>query len=103
MLVTAAQHGEAQWTASNTYLVAGKTGTSQVVTENGYDNEKTIASFVGFAPPEDPKFVMITKLTEPTVSPWAAETAAPMWFKIASKLHLLLNIAPDGKISLPIE
>jgi len=91
MLISSAEHGEAQWTASKSYITAGKTGTSQVVTENGYDNEKTIASFVGFTPPENPKFVMITKLVEPTVSPWAAETAAPLWYKIANKLNLLLN------------
>ncbi len=91
MLISAAEHGEAQWIASKTYVTAGKTGTSQVVTENGYDNDKTIASFVGFTPPENPKFVMITKLVEPTVSPWAAETAAPLWYKIANKLNLLLN------------
>ncbi len=90
MLITSAQHGEAQWTASHQYLTAGKTGTSQVVTEHGYDNEKTIVSFVGFTPPENPKFVMITKLTEPTTSPWSAETTAPMWYKIADKLRLLL-------------
>lgn len=94
MLVVAAQHGEAQWVASDKYPVAGKTGTSQVVTEKGYDNEKTIASFVGFAPPEDPKFVMITKLVEPTTSPWAAETAAPLWHRIAQRLYLILNVAP---------
>lgn len=94
MLVTAAQHGEAQWTASEQYPVAGKTGTSQVVTENGYDNEKTIASFIGFAPPENPKFIMLTKLEEPTLSPWAAETAAPLWHKVAKKLYLLFNITP---------
>ena len=95
MMITAAQHGEAQWTASKTYVIAGKTGTSQVVTENGYDNEKTIASFIGFAPPEDPKFIMITKLNEPTLSPWAAETAAPLWHKIAKKLYLLLGVVPQ--------
>lgn len=91
MLISSAEHGEAQWIASKTYITAGKTGTSQVVTENGYDDEKTIASFVGFTPPENPKFVMITKLVEPTVSPWAAETAAPLWYRIANKLNLLLN------------
>lgn len=94
MLVSAAQHGEAQWLASEQYPVAGKTGTSQVVTEKGYDSEKTIASFVGYAPPENPKFIMITKLVEPTQSPWAAETAAPLWHKIARKLYLLFNITP---------
>ncbi|GIK83812.1 MAG: penicillin-binding protein [Patescibacteria group bacterium] len=101
MLVNAAQHGEAQWIASQQYPVAGKTGTSQVVTEKGYDDEKTIASFVGYAPPENPKFIMITKLVEPTLSPWAAETAAPLWHKIARKLYLLFNIAPIQSPTMP--
>lgn len=94
MLINSAQHGEAQWIASRTYPIAGKTGTSQVVTEKGYDSKKTIASFVGYAPPDKPKFIMITKLVEPTSSPWAAETAAPLWHKIANKLYLLLDITP---------
>lgn len=94
MLVSAAQHGEAQWIASEKYPVAGKTGTSQVVTEKGYDAEKTIASFVGYAPPDKPKFIMLVKLVEPTSSPWAAETAAPLWHAIAKKLYLLLDILP---------
>lgn len=95
MMVRAAEEGEAQWTASQTYTIAGKTGTSQVVTEDGYDEEKTIASFIGFAPAIDPQFVMLVKLVEPESSPWAAETAAPLWYKISNKLFLLLNIPPD--------
>lgn len=92
MMIESANHGEAQWIASKDYLVAGKTGTSQVVKpEGGYDETKTIASFVGFAPADHPQFIMMTKLTEPTTSPWAAETAAPLWYKIADKLILMLN------------
>jgi cell division protein FtsI/penicillin-binding protein 2 len=101
MMITSAQRGEAQWIASDQYIVAGKTGTSQVVTESGYDSKKTIASFIGFAPPEDPKFIMITKLNEPTSSPWAAETAAPLWHKIAKKLYLIFNITPTKSIESP--
>ncbi len=95
MMVQAAEAGEAQWTASATHTIAGKTGTSQVVTEDGYDEEKTIASFIGFAPASDPQFVMLVKLVEPTSSPWAAETAAPLWYQIANQLFLLLDIPPD--------
>jgi cell division protein FtsI/penicillin-binding protein 2 len=92
MMIESANHGEAQWIASKDYLVAGKTGTSQVVKETGgYDDEKTIASFIGFAPADHPKFIMLTKLNEPTTSPWAAETAAPLWYKIADKLILMLE------------
>ena len=53
------------------------------------------ASFIGFAPPENPKFLMLIKLVEPKSSSWAAETAAPLWYKIAEKLFLSLNIPPD--------
>lgn len=95
MMVTAAQSGEAQWTRSKSHTIAGKTGTSQIATAGGYAEDKTIASFIGFAPPQKPKFVMLVKLTEPTTSPWAAETAAPLWYRIAHKLFLLMQVPPD--------
>lgn len=95
MMIEAAQHGEAQWTASRTHTIAGKTGTSQVAHEGGYAEDQTIASFVGFAPPENPQFVMLVKLVGPTSSIWAAETAAPLWYSTAEDLFLILNIPPD--------
>ncbi|HYD35506.1 MAG TPA: penicillin-binding protein 2 [Vitreimonas sp.] len=95
MMIEAAAHGEAQWIASKTHQVAGKTGTSQVAVNGQYDPEKTIATFIGFTPPENPRFIMLVKLVEPQSSPWAAETAAPLWYKIAERLYLLLNIPAD--------
>jgi len=100
MMVYAAKSGEAQWTYSKTHSVAGKTGTSQIpAKEGGYKQDATIASFIGFAPPENPQFLMLVKLIEPQSSPWAAETAAPLWYKIAEKLFLSLNIPPDQQQS----
>lgn len=95
MMVSAAEHGEAQWIASKTHTVAGKTGTSQVAEGGEYLEDKTIASFIGFAPASNPEFIMLVKLNAPQSSPWAAETAAPLWYKIAQKLYLLENIPPD--------
>lgn len=95
MMIYAAQAGEAQWVQSPTHTVAGKTGTSQIATEGGYDPDKTIASYIGFAPPHDPKFLLLVKFTEPQSSIWAAETAAPTWYSIARELFLALNIPPD--------
>jgi len=96
MMVAAAEHGEAQWIASKSHRIAGKTGTSQIATGGSYDEEKTIASFIGFAPINEPKFVMLVKLVEPDSSPWAAETAAPLWYQIAHDLFLMMNIPPDS-------
>ncbi len=97
MMVHAAKEGEAQWIYSKDHSVAGKTGTSQIPDEGGgYKEDATIASYVGFAPPEDPQFVMLVKLIEPQSSPWAAETAAPIWYKLAKKLFISLKIPADN-------
>lgn len=94
MMVHAAKSGEAQWAYASDFPTAAKTGTSQIAQEGEYHEEDTIASFVGFAPPEDPQFVMLVKLVRPQSSPWASETAAPTWYAISRKLHYLLGIKP---------
>ena len=96
MMIESAAHGEAQWIASEKYNVAAKTGTSQIPDPNGgYKEDETLASFIGFAPATDPQFTMLVKLENPQSSPWAAETAAPLWYRVADKLMILLNITPD--------
>jgi len=95
MMVAAAEYGEAKWTTSKTHTIAAKTGTAQIAVQGGYADDRTIASYVGFAPAHNPKYVMLVKLVEPTTSPWASETAAPLWHRVANKLHLLLEIPPD--------
>lgn len=95
MMIYSAEQGEAQWTASATHTVAGKTGTSQIATAGGYAADRTIASFIGFVPNATETFVMLVKLEETTSSPWAAETAAPLFYETAEKLYLLLGIPAD--------
>lgn len=94
MMVEAAAKGEAKWTYQKGFGVAGKTGTAQIPIEGHYDEEKTIASFIGFAPYDDPKFLMLVTLRESESSPWASETAAPLWYDIANELFLFLGIQP---------
>lgn len=95
MMVEAAKSGESKWTYKKGFGVAGKTGTAQIPIEGHYDEEKTIASFVGFAPYNDPKFIMLVTLREPQSSIWASETAAPLWYKIAQRLFLHFGIVPE--------
>lgn len=94
MMVQSAKFGEAKWTFLKGYDIAGKTGTAQIPVEGHYDESKTIASFVGFGPAADPKFVMLVTLREPTSSPWGSETAAPLWYEIARELFLYWGIQP---------
>ena len=95
MMVEAARYGESKWTYKKGYGVAGKTGTAQIPLQGHYDSEKTVASFVGFAPYSNPKFIMLVTLKEPQSSQWASETAAPLWYSIAEKLFLHFGIIPE--------
>lgn len=95
MMVKAVEDGEAKWAKPRGYTVAGKTGTAQIPVAGHYDQEKTIASFVGFAPAYHPRFAMLVTLREPQTSPWGSETAAPLWFEVASELFRYFKIGPD--------
>ena len=96
MMVLAAKEGEAKWTHLKGFSVAGKTGTAQIPIAGHYDEEKTIASFIGFAPSVNPKFIMLVTLREPQTSPWASETAAPLWYSIARELFPYFSIQPES-------
>lgn len=94
MMVEAVEKGEAKAFVPKGYKIAGKTGTAQIPVAGHYDPEKTIASFVGFAPADDPKFVMLVKYTEPKSSIFGSETAAPTFFEIAKELLTYYSIPP---------
>jgi cell division protein FtsI/penicillin-binding protein 2 len=96
MMVEAAKSGESKWTYLKGFGVAGKTGTAQIPIQGHYDAEKTIASFVGFAPYNNPKFIMLVTLKEPKSSQWASETAAPLWYSIAKNLFLYYGVLPQN-------
>ncbi len=77
------------------YSAAGKTGTAQIPTPFGYHPTDTIASFAGYVPADDPRFVVLVKLDKPTVSPWGTQTAAPTFRAIAERLLAYLQVPPD--------
>lgn len=95
MMVLAVDKGEAQFAKPKGYRIAGKTGTAQIPVAGHYDATKTIASFVGFAPADHPKFVMLVTLREPSSSQWGSETAAPTFFDIARDLFTYWGIPPQ--------
>jgi stage V sporulation protein D (sporulation-specific penicillin-binding protein) len=63
---------------------AGKTGTAQkyIPEEGTYSNQRYIASFVGFAPFESPRWLCLVVLDEPRGSIWGGSVAAPVFSKI---------------------
>lgn len=78
------------------YAIAGKTGTAQIARPGGfYDPEKTIASFIGFFPVDEPQVIILVKLDEPTSSEWGSLTAAPVFKALAERIAVILEIPPD--------
>jgi stage V sporulation protein D (sporulation-specific penicillin-binding protein) len=95
MMVKAVNEGEAKFFKPKGFKIAGKTGTAQIPVAGHYDPTKTIASFVGFAPADDPRFIMLVRYDQPSSSIFGAETAAPTFFEIAKHLFPYFKIAPS--------
>jgi len=65
------------------YRVAGKTGTAQVVSGDGFDDTHHAAWFAGFLPLPDPRWVIVTTIENPTKDYWASSVAAPLFASVA--------------------
>lgn len=90
MMISVVESGYGKKAGVEGYKVAGKTGTAQVPKPGGGYEEKIYNhSFAGFAPADDPKFVMLVKLDKPKTALYAESTAAPTFGEIAS---FLLNM-----------
>lgn len=98
MMEQVVQHGSGWPTRMKGYRIAGKTGTAQVPKSDGtgYEEDKNIGSFVGFAPVEDPKFVMLVRVNYPKVDGFAEKTAVPTFAEITKQLFMYYQIAPGG-------
>ncbi|HXS14799.1 MAG TPA: penicillin-binding protein 2, partial [Candidatus Saccharimonadales bacterium] len=94
MLVYTVNKGEAAFARLPGYRIAGKTGTASIPVSGHYDPTKTIASFIGFAPADNPKFAMLVIMNDPKASPWGSETAAPVFFEIAKNLLAYYGVPP---------
>ncbi len=77
------------------YRLAGKSGTSGIPTLDGYDRQDTIASFVGYGPVEDPRFVILVKFDRPREGQWGLEVAAPEFRNMAEMLVNYWAIPPS--------
>ncbi len=95
MLVNVVENGHAQAAKSKEYYIAGKTGTAQIPGPGGYTAD-TIHSFVGFAPVEKPKFVMIVKYEKPERK-YAESTAVPVFSDISNFLLQYYSVMPGRR------
>ncbi|OLC38033.1 MAG: hypothetical protein AUH81_04880 [Candidatus Rokubacteria bacterium 13_1_40CM_4_69_5] len=78
------------------YQVAGKTGTAQKLdpATGRYSRAPGVLSFVGFAPADEPRFVMLVMLDEPRNEQWGSEAAAPVFAAIGRAVLRYLDVPP---------
>ena len=79
--------GTGKKAATSLVNVAGKTGTAQVAGKKGYAAGKYVGSFIGFWPYEDPKYLMLIAIGEPSNGRYyGGEIAAPVFKSIVEEM-----------------
>jgi len=82
--------GTGRRAATTVTNVAGKTGTAQVAGKGGYAPGKYVASFIGFWPYEDPKYLMLIAIGEPSNGRYyGGDLAAPVFKSILEEMSEL--------------
>ncbi|MCP4356108.1 MAG: penicillin-binding protein 2 [Proteobacteria bacterium] len=78
------------------YLIGGKTGTAEILAKSGeYSEKNNLATFVGFAPLNDPKFIVLVGVNSPQGKRiGGGSVAAPVFKEFAAKTFAILNIRP---------
>ncbi len=66
------------------YTLAGKTGTAEVAENGTYSETKFVASFIGFAPAQNPRLLVAVIVDQPAGSDYyGGSVAAPAFGRIA--------------------
>lgn len=98
ILKSAVKSGTGKKAALDGFDVGGKTGTAQkynMVTQS-YSKTEFISSFIGFAPADSPRLVILVMIDNPKERHWGSVVAAPVFRKIAKKALRYLNV-PSSK------
>jgi cell division protein FtsI/penicillin-binding protein 2 len=106
MLQVVVQHGSGFLAAEENpgYEISGKTGTAQIPNPNGpgYLTGANIGSFLGYAPSNDPKFVVMVRIDQPSIDCDSAEcgyaeyTTVPVFGDICKWLFRYYDIPPNS-------
>lgn len=79
------------------YRVGGKTGTAEKPIDGKYSKDKFVASFIGIAPVNDPKIVVLVIVDEPSpdINIHGGKVAAPVAAKVIEETLKYLNVEPQ--------
>jgi cell division protein FtsI (penicillin-binding protein 3) len=103
MLEGVTLNGTAKKAQLDGYTAAGKTGTAQKIDAKTktYSKTKFVASFVGFAPVNNPAVVIIVVIDEPGGSYHGGDVAAPVFRQIAEQILPEMGVIPDTDFKNP--
>lgn len=92
LLAGVVENGTGKKAKVDGYRAGGKTGTAQKVEPGGrFSHEKFVASFIGFAPVENPRLAIAVCVDEPRVVIFGGDVAAPVFSKVAEASLKYLN------------
>ncbi len=77
------------------YTLAGKTGTAEVAENGTYSETKFVASFIGFAPAQNPKLLAAVIVDQPQGDYYGGSVAGPAFGSIAGFALPYLGVAPE--------
>ena len=105
MLEGVTLNGTAKKAQLDGYSAAGKTGTAQKIDPKTrtYSTTKHVASFVGFAPVNNPAVVIIVVIDEPAGAYHGGDVAAPVFREIAEQVLPELDVMPDTDFKNPTQ
>ncbi|MCP4748954.1 MAG: penicillin-binding protein 2 [Desulfobacteraceae bacterium] len=99
MKTVIASGGTGERAALEGYSVCGKTGTAQKIDATGkYAKDRYVASFLGFAPAENPALAVLVVVDEPRKSLYGGLAAAPAFKQIVKETLSCLDIAPGTDV-----
>ena len=94
-------NGTAPSAAIPGYRVAGKTGTAQRIDDTCGCYRGYTASFIGFAPADNPAYVISVTIQDPKGLHWGGYLGGPVFRKVMSFVLQSKGIAPTGTTVVP--
>ena len=100
------ERGTAKGAAVAGFSICGKTGTAQKVDpKGGYTQGKSVVSFSGYLPAEQPELVALVVLDDAKTGAelnYGGTVAAPIFARIAEKAARYLDLEPHEEASKPV-
>ncbi|NGX38928.1 MAG: Penicillin-binding protein 2 [Chlamydiae bacterium] len=92
------------------YTEAGKTSTSEKIVDGTYSKRDHISTFIGFAPADNPRFVLMVVIDEPAYkyipgvggNQYGGNCAAPAFARIGRRSLEYLGLEPDDPYGHPV-